>query len=196
MKDLNQPDTLPLFPKRIRTYLTFNLVLAVVMAIVMAVRTELKTGRFLLIDLIMFGFYSLVLSSLVFGPLVVVELYLHRRKKGVFYAWRHRTVYLRRQTGMSDEEHRHRKSEAYRARLSQGAQAEGCHSNRTRLFEDSKRDDRVSRAALLMIVADAFERSGKREAAERCYLQITQRFADSSQAREAARRLASTLSKV
>ena len=177
-------------PQRIRTYLTFNLVLAVLMAVVMAVRAELRTGRFLLIDVFLFIFYSSVLASLFFGPFGVVEIYLYRRKKGVWYEWKNRTRRPRRDRAMSSEERRHWKSEAYRARLSQAASRPEDDASTARVcLKQNAAADPVSRAALLMTVADRFERSGKREAAERCYLQIIERFADSPQAQEAARRL-------
>jgi hypothetical protein len=190
MKDQYDSKAMLVFPQRIRTYLTLNLALAVLMAVVMAVRSELTTGRFLMIDFLLFAFYSLVLCSLFIGPFGVIELYLYRRKKGAWYEWRNRTRPGRSDRAMNLAERRYWKSEAYRIRLAQGSKPQEDHRNRTRLFETSGPTDPVSRAALLMTVADKLERSGKREAAERCYLQITERFADSPQAREAGRRLA------
>jgi hypothetical protein len=181
------------YPRRIRSYLTFNLVIAVIMAIVMAVRAELKTGHFLLVDFLLFAFYSVVLSSLFFGPLGIVELYLYRQKKGVWYEWKNRTRHSRRDRAIDLEERRHWKNEAVRTRLSRGDLLEDGTTDRTGLFA-SGTADAVSRPALLMTVADRFEREGKREAAERCYLQITQRFANSPQAAVATRRLSSATS--
>jgi hypothetical protein len=189
MKDHHDPKATPMFPQRIRTYLTFNVAIAVAMAIVMAVRAEFKNSHFQVIDFVLFGFYSAVLLSLFFGPIVVVEVYLYRRKKGAWYEWRNPMGRPRHDRTMSSEERRHWKSEAFRSRLFQSGQPQDDHRDRTRLFENTSAADTVSRAALLMTVADKFERSGKREAAERCYLQITQRFGDSPQAPEAARRL-------
>src|ERR1700677_480583 len=80
-----------MFPKRIRTYLTFNLVLAVLMAVVMAVRAELRTGRFLLVDIFFIVFYSAVLASLFIGPFALIEIYLYRKKTGVWYEWKNQT---------------------------------------------------------------------------------------------------------
>jgi hypothetical protein len=119
----------------------------------------------------------------------VVELYLYRQKKGTWYEWRHRRTRARRDRAVSADERRYWKSEAVRARLSERAEPQEDRRDRTRLFESNNAADTVSRAALLMTVADKFERSGKREAAERTYLQILQQFADSPQAREAARRV-------
>jgi hypothetical protein len=131
------------------------------------------------------------LGSLFIGPFILVEAYLYRRKKGTWYEWKNQTRRRRGDHAISPEEQKHWKSEALRARLSQGSQPRADHGSRTRLFEDNNAGEAVSRAALLMTVADQFEQSGKREAADRCYVQITERFADSPQAREASRRLAS-----
>jgi hypothetical protein len=160
------------------------------MAVVMAVRTNLRSGRFLFVDTFLIIFYASVLASLTVGPFALIEIYLYRQKKGLWYEWKNQTRPTRRDLAMSPEERQHWKSEACRARLAQDGEPTQNHSNRTRLFEPNNAADPVSRAALLMTVADTLERSGKREAAERCYLQITQRFGDSPQAEEAGRRLA------
>jgi hypothetical protein len=191
MKDQDKADAMYVFPKHIRTYLIFNLSLAVLMAVVIAVRTELRTGRFLVIDLLLLALSWTVLSSIVFGPFAVVEIYLYRRKKGVWYEWKNRTGHRRREREISSEERRYWKSEAYRARLSHGGQTRGDDRKRSRLFPDTNLADGVSRAALLMTVADNFDQSSKKEAAERYYQQIIQQFADSPQAQEAGRRLSS-----
>jgi hypothetical protein len=195
MKNHDDTEATPIFPQRIRDYLTFNLSLAVLIAVVMAVRMELRTGRVLLIDFLLFSFYIVVLAAVFLGPVGVVEAYLYRRKKGVWYEWKHRTKRTRRDRAISADERRYWKSEAVRARLSGGAEPQEDQRDRTRLFESKLAADAVSRAALLMTVADKFERSGKKEAAERSYMQIIQQFADSPQAQEAARRL-STLTKI
>ena len=76
------------------------------------------------------------------------------------------------------------------SRLEQGLIVSTDHRARTQLFEHDDTAEAVSRPALLMSVAEEFEQSGKRQAAKRCYVQITQRFPESPQAREAAGRLA------
>jgi hypothetical protein len=189
MKNQKKTQTMSASPRSIRTYLTANLALAVLMAIVMAVRTELRSGHFLFIDIFLIIFYALVLASLTAGPFALIEIYLYRQKKGVWYEWKNGTRRQPYELAANAAELQHWKSEAFRARLARGAESSQSGSNRTRLFEPNDAADPVSRAALLMTVADKLERSGKREAAERCYLQITQRFADSPQAQEAAQRL-------
>jgi hypothetical protein len=191
MKDKDDTRSTLIAPKRIQTYLTLNLVLSVLMAIILAVRTELRTGRYFIIDAFLIIFYSAVLASLFAGPFGIVEHYLYRRKKGVWYKWKNRARRRGRDRTISALERRHWKSEAYRARLSLGSDAQPESRERTRLFQEASTADPVSRPALLMSIADRFERSGKREAAERCYLQIKQRFPQSPQANEAARRLSS-----
>jgi hypothetical protein len=190
LKDNDKTEHTSMVPKHIRTYLTLNLALAVLMTVVMAIRTELRTGRFHLIDLFLVAFYSAVLTSIFAGPFAIIEVYLYRRKKGSWYEWKHRKRRSRRDQTKSPEERRYWKNAAYRARASQAGQFPEDSRKRTRLFEKKNAADEVSRPALLMTVADKFEQSGKREAAERCYLQITQRFPESPQAIEAARRLA------
>jgi hypothetical protein len=190
VKDRDEPA--PIFPRHIRTYLTFNLVVAVLMAVVMVVRMELKSGNFLLIDYLLFSFYTLILAVIFFGPLGIVEIYLYRQKKGVWYAWKNRTRNRRLDRERNLDERRYWKNAAVLARLSRNDRPQAAPSNRTSLFPTETAGDSVSRAALLMRVADRFERSGKREAADRCYLEITERFANSPQAEEAARRLSSS----
>jgi hypothetical protein len=179
-----------LLPQRIRTYVILNVAMALLMAVVMGVRTELRSGRFLFIDIFLIIFYASVLASVFVGPFALIEIYLYRMKKGVWYEWKNQTRPPLHDLAMSPEERRHWKSEALRTRLARGAQPTQRDSDRTRLFEPITMADSVSRAALLMTVADKLERSGKREAAERCYVQITERFADSPQAEAAGRRLA------
>jgi hypothetical protein len=179
-----------MLPKRIRTYLFLNVTLAVSMSVVLAVRSELRSGRHNLIDVGLLIVFALSLGLFVFGPLSLVERYLSRRKKGVWYAWRHGIGRRRDDEILSPEERRSRKSEAVRARLLKGMGAEPEHRHRTRLFEGENAAEAVSRAALLMTVADKFERTGKRDAAVRCYRQIQERFPDSPEASDAVSRLA------
>jgi hypothetical protein len=159
------------------------------MAVVMIVRTELKSGKFFLIDYLLFSFYTLILAVIFFGPLGIVETYLYRQKKGVWYAWKTRTRNRGHARERNLDERRRWKNAAVLARLSRSSQPEDEPRNRTSLFPTETSGDAVSRAALLMRVADRFERSGKREAADRCYREIAERFGNSPQAGEAARRL-------
>jgi hypothetical protein len=181
-----------MLPQRIRTYLYVNMALAVLMAVVMAVRTELRSGRFLFIDIFLIIFYASVLASLAVGPFALIEIYLYRQKKGVWYGWKHQSRLPRQNLDMSPAERHYWKSEAYRTRMARAGEPVQSRRDRTRLFEPNDAADPVSRPALLMTIADKLEREGKREAAERCYLQITERFGDSPQADEAGRRLSAT----
>jgi hypothetical protein len=193
MKDHDhaKPGPVGMFPKRLQTYLRLNCALAVFMAIVMAVRAELRTGRYLLIDVGLILVFSIVLASMLVGPLALTELYLYRKKKGIWYDWRNKTPRRAQDQVLSLEEIQVRKSEAYRVRLSGGG--ENARSElRTKLFQADRQADTVSRAALLMSVAEKLERAGKKDAAKRCYQQIVQRFGHSHQANEAARRLTSS----
>lgn len=190
MKDRLKSDGPAIAPRRIRSYLTLNLALAVVMAVVLAVRTELKTGRFVVIDFLLFAFYSAVLASLFAGPIAVVESYLYRRNKGVWYEWKNRTRRPRPDRGLDLEERRYWKNEALRARLSQGDAARERPADQAGLVASGIRASAASRPAILLTLAGRFECSGKREAAARCYLQIVERFPNSPQAAAASRWLA------
>ena len=74
----------------------------------------------------------------------------------------------------------------------QGDAAEERQADQTGLFQAGAPAGGASRPAILMTLAGRFERSGKREAAARCYLQIIERFPNSPQAAAAARQLAHT----
>jgi hypothetical protein len=191
MKDHPKPDATFLIPRHIRSYLTVNLVLAIVMTIVMVLRAQLKMSGFTVIDFLLFCFHSAVLTALFCVPAGLVESYLYRQKKGVLYEWRNRTRRRHRDRAWNREERRYWKNEAVCARLGQGDAPDDGSVNRTGLFASGTAADASSRPAILMTLAERFEREGKRGAAERCYITITERFADSPQAMEAARRLSS-----
>jgi hypothetical protein len=180
-----------MIPKRIRTYLIVNIVFAVLMVVVMAVRTDLRTGRHLVFNVVSIIVISLFLGALAAVPLALVEFYLYRMKKGVWYELKQGPRRPAPDFAALPGELVRRKSEALRARLARGEELLTSHEDRTTLFESNPGDGPVSRAALQLNVAVQLERSGKREAAERSYRQIIERFADSPPAREAAQRLAS-----
>ncbi len=161
------------------------------MAVVLAVHAELKARNFSFIDFLFFAFYSAVLSSLFFGPLGIVELYLYRQKKGVWYEWKNRKRNGGRDRARNFEERTHWKNEAVLMRLKRGDEPRHELGSRTALFAGSPAAGPVSRAALLMRVARKFEQSGKRRAAGRCYEQVAERFADTPEAAIAARELSS-----
>ena len=66
----------------------------------------------------------------------------------------------RRDRAMSSAERRYWKSEAFSHACREGEPAREITGNRTRLFATNDAAEPVSRAALLMTVADRFERSG------------------------------------
>ena len=90
MKSYNQPRRNPVLPQRLRTYLLVNGVIAILMGIVLAVRTELRSGRFFFIDIILVLAFSSALAALTFGQFALVEIYLYRKRKGVWYDWKTR----------------------------------------------------------------------------------------------------------
>jgi hypothetical protein len=191
MNDHEKPRNSPVLPQRLRTYLIVNVVIAILMGIVLAVRTELRTGRYLLIDVGLILLFSSALAALTFGQLALVEIYLYRKRKGMWYDWKNGPRRQHPDRVSDPHEVAHWKNEARRARLSRQDPPPADGRDRTRLFEAADPTEKVSRASLLLKIADKLERSGKREAAEECYRQIVQRFADSPEAAHAAQRLAS-----
>jgi hypothetical protein len=179
-----------MIPKRIRTYLIANIVIAVLMLVVMAVRTDLRTGRHLVLDVALVIMLSSFLAALVVAPLTLVEVYLYRRKKGVWYNLKQGPRRPPPDFVAQPGELARRKSEALRARLARGEDSILSYEDRTALFESDSGDEPISRATLLLTVAIKLEGAGKREAAETCYRQIVDRFAGSPPAHEAAQRLA------
>jgi hypothetical protein len=178
-----------MLPKKLRTYMIVNIVMAVLLGIVMEVRNELGTGRHLLIDIGLILFFSSALAALVLGPFALVEIFLYRKRKGIWYQLQGDRPRVPQYSAATAEELRRRKSEAIHSRLTRGDEPPTSGTARTRLFESITQSQTISRAALLLSVADKLEQSGKKEAAERCYRQIMQRFPDSPQAIEACRRL-------
>jgi hypothetical protein len=191
MNDEGMPIQSPILPRRLRTYLIINVVTAVFMGIVMAVRSELRTGHYLFIDVALIIVFSSMLAAMTVGPFALVEIYLYRKRKGLWYKWKHAPIKSSPDLATDPGELRRRRKEAIRVRSSRGDRFALAGEDRTCLFEMNFRADPVSRASLLLSVADEFERSGKRAAAERCYRQIVQRFAGSPEAMEAAGRLTS-----
>ena len=128
-------------------------------------------------------FILAVVGILVCWPLVVVETYLYRKKKGVYYQWKEAP-----QRPPRDLVPRHRIR-----RYAQTAEAETAQKSRarTRLFESSSATAPVSRASLLLTVGDELAEAGKNEAAQKCYRQILERFAGTPEAEQASRHLKS-----
>jgi hypothetical protein len=181
-----------MLPQRLRTYLVVNAAIALLMGIVLAVRTDLRSGRHFFVDLLLILVFSSMLAALTLGQIALVEIYLYRKKKGTWYEWRNRKPRPPRDIVSDPDELAHRRREAFRARLSRADAPADVKTDRTRLFETYSQSDPLSRASLLLNVAEKLERSGKRQAAERCYRQIAQRFADSPEAKVATVRLVST----
>jgi hypothetical protein len=167
----------PMMPKRIRTYLIVNIVFAVLMVVFMAIGNNLVLLSFLL--------------ALIVAPIVLVERYLYPKKKGFWYDLKQGPRRPAPDFAALPGELVRRRSEALGARLARGEALITSREDRTRLFESNPGDGPVSRAALQLKLAVKLEHSGKREAAEKSYRQIIERFADTPPAREAARRLAS-----
>lgn len=165
---------------RIRDLMVLNGVVALILA------AGVLLGSFVVVGMLagMAGLFIVL-------PVVLVEIYLYRRKNGVIYRLRHPvprrprfvppTVPLAVRGGgrfvgldaLAEEERRPR----MQTRLFEaaGAAAEGAGP--------------PSRASLLLDVAAKLEDSGKASAARAVYQQMVDRFADSAEARTAQDRL-------
>ncbi len=166
---------------RIRDLMVLNGVVALVMA------AGVLLGSFVAVGMLagMGGLFIVV-------PVVLVEIYLYRRKNGVVYRWRHPaprrprfvppTVPLAARGGgrfvgldeLADAERRPRVP----ARLFESVAGSGAAST-------SAEGGPPSRASLLLDVAAKLEDSGKVVAAIAVYQQVIDRFADSAEARAA-----------
>ena len=137
MKGRDKPGPPAMLPKHIRTYMILELSIAVLMAVVLAVRAELHAREFLLIDYLLFCFYTLALAAIFFGPLGIVECYLYRQKKGVWYAWKTRNERRRLEHARDLDERRYWKNAAVLARLTRSDRSDDGSASRTGLFARS-----------------------------------------------------------
>jgi hypothetical protein len=170
-----------LIPTRIRTLMILNVVVALAMVVFLNFATQIGAGANSLVAIAQIVFVLSLLGVVLFAPLVLVEIYLYKRKKGVFFQW---TVSPARPPRDVIPKHRIR-------RYPRTAKAETAHNTRarTQLFESSSVAAPVSRASLLLNVGDELAEAGKKEAAQKCYRQILERFAGTPEAQAASRHL-------
>jgi hypothetical protein len=170
-------------PSRIRTFMVANVVVAIVMVLFLNFKSEFLTGAEFLVGVARVVLILAVLGTMIAGPLIVVEVYLYRMKKGVFFQW----------TAASPPPPRDIIARPRISRYPRPAAEDLVPDTRvrTRLFESDSATDTVSRAALLLTVGNKLAVEGKKKAAERCYRQILERFADTPEALEASRLLES-----
>lgn len=176
---------------RIRDLMVLNGVVALVMA------AGVLLGSFVVV-----GMLAGMAGLFVVLPVVLVEIYLYRRRNGLVYRWRHPaprrprfvppTVPLAARgggrfvglEGMAEEERRPRT----RTRLFESA-APVSASASVSVSGSASGGGPPSRASLLLDVAAKLEDSGKASAAVAVYQQVVDRFADSAEARTARDRL-------
>jgi len=161
-----------------------NVLVAMVMALFLNFKKQIITGAYFLVDIAQIVLVLALVGIVVCGPLVLVEIYLYRKKKGVFFQW---TAGPARPPRDIVTRHAFRR---YPRTLEAGTADQ--NRVRTQLFESSSATDPVSRAALLLTVGDKLAEAGKKEAAQRCYRQILERFAGTPEAQDAAQRLKSS----
>ena len=160
-----------------------NVLVALAMLLFLSFKKQIITSAYLLVDIAQMVLVLALIGIVVTMPLMLVEFYLYRRKKGVLFQW---TAAPPRPPRQFVTRHRYRRS----PRTSE-AGAVDKKRVRSRLFESRSATDPVSRAALLLTVGDKLAEAGKKEAAQRCYRQILERFGDAPEAQEALRHLES-----
>jgi hypothetical protein len=173
-----------MFRHRIRDLMIVNVVLAVFLAASIALKS--------------FGLvvYLAILVALPVVPLVFLESYLYRRKKGAWYRWRHPVKPRPRYVAASYPLPYPRVAAFQGSGESFLGETPSPPRPRTRLFESGDPSDPVSRASLLLKVAGRLENSGSVVAAVRIYQQVIDSFGDTPEARDAAYRLQSLTQRV
>jgi hypothetical protein len=184
MKPSDEIQLTRLIPSRIRTLMIANVLVALAMVLFLNFKQQIVTSAYLLAEIAQIILVLALVGIVVTAPLALVEFYLYRKKKGVLFQL---TAAPARPPRDVVTRHHVR---SYRHKL----EAETVDKNRvrTQLFESSSATDPVSRAALLLTVGDKLAEAGKKEAAQRCYRQILERFAGAPEAQDAAERLKSS----
>jgi hypothetical protein len=159
-----------------------NVIVALAMVLFVNFKKQIITGAHLLVETAWVVLALALVGTMVTAPLVLVELYLFRKKKGVYFQW----------TAGPARPPRDIITRPRFRRFRQPLEAKAADNKvRTQLFESNSATDPVSRAALLLTVGDNLAQAGKRQAAARCYRQILERFAGTREAQEASERLKS-----
>jgi hypothetical protein len=163
-----------MFRYRIKDFMIANVVLALTLAAAIAL------GSFAALGVIAF-----VVGTFIVLPVVLVEIYVYRRKQGLWYRWRHPLAPRPRYEAPTDPL-------PYPRVLPFGEEGESLLARpRTHLFDSGDRSDPVSRVSILLKVAGQLERSGRIGAAARVYQQVIDAGADAPEALNAAARLRS-----
>jgi hypothetical protein len=173
-------------PSRIRTIMIVTASVALILSLGRSVFTYLYFHRDVI--LLAMGLF-LFLGVVVIVPLVWIEAYLYQKKKGVLYQWRNPPRARRPISAAELASPARLSAEAAALRKAYGEGWSFRKRQRSRLFETATQSDNVSRATLLLTVAEKLERKGRRDAAMGCYRQIVQRFPETDQARDATVRL-------
>ena len=161
-----------MFRYRIKDLMIVNAVMAITLGI------AITLGKYLFqISLIL----GIILVAIV-GPVVWVEIYLYRKKHGIWYRSKYPRKPRPQYQPMSD-------LQPYYPPVSIDDDSVSNQMHRTRLFETDTSGERVSRASLLYNVANGFETSGRIDAAIKVYRQILERFENTPEAFNASLRL-------
>src|SRR5271166_259391 len=76
-----------LIPSRIRTLMLANIVVALALALLLNFKQQMLAAAYLLVNVAQVIFVLTMIGMLVAVPLVLVESYLYRKKKGVWFQW-------------------------------------------------------------------------------------------------------------
>jgi hypothetical protein len=128
--------------------------------------------------------------TIVMTPIILVEAYLYPKRKGFWYEWRHGRRYRNRAERTARAPRPVPSPDVAALRRRYGTEWSARARVRSRLFQDTPCASTVSRAAILLTLAEKMEPSGRPDAAKECYRLILERFSDTQQARLAGVRLA------
>ena len=166
-----------MFRHRIRDLMIVNAVLAIVLAAAIALKSFAPMIAGVVVVVVL--------------PLALVESYLYRKKKGTWHRWRH-PVKPRPHYAATISPPPYPRIEPFPwAGGSLPGDPPSPARSRTRLFESGDASDPVSRASILLKVANRLETSGSVGAAVKIYQQVIDEFADAPEALNAAQRLQS-----
>jgi hypothetical protein len=176
-------------PKRLRTIMIVNLAVAVLMGILMPARPAIARNGSVIANTILLLLGASVIGAVLTVPMVLVQMYLYPKKRGLWHVWENGPNRRSGVDGGLPAHVRYPRSPEATSLRSHWQRVLSAKTPRTQLFEAAPATESVSRAALLLTVAQQMETSGKKEAARTCFRQIIDRFAATPEAHEAARRI-------
>lgn len=167
-----------MFRFRIKDWMILNVVLAIVLAGAITLK---KSG--LVLNVLAVAF---LVSMLL--PLLLAEIYLYGQGKGTWYRLRH-PIKRRPTPAIGRYQELFATLDSARGLVKPEAETEPARP-RTQLFGAGDSARPVSRARILLDVAQRLAESGRVQAAEKVYRQVLEDYGDSTAAREGLEQLA------